>query len=183
MSKCDAGALTDRRPCAVSNDAKDAAKAILGPHADVFFIAMGRIVCVSACLEEKLTALRHALASEHQGRFTQQAVSVQIVEARKLLGRLPISDAAAVSAYLDRVGDAFKKRNEYVHSSFPAQSDGRLWGHRPTRDKTIIDGTADTIDTSPEEMDMFILHLAGLVKDFNQIFARCSNLSPRTAED
>ncbi len=109
--------------------------AILGIHPDGFYGAIGRVVCVCAVLEEKVTALRHTLANAQQGEFTHEPVSAQINAARRLMQELPDQDAQEVGRFLDAAGAAFRHRNELVHSSFPAQPDGRIWGHRATRDR------------------------------------------------
>jgi hypothetical protein len=144
---------------------------IVGRHPDEFYGAMGRIVCVCAVLEDKVTALRHTLARAPQGKYTQQPVSKQIDVARSFSRGLPDAAPKPISAFLDEVDDALRRRNDLIHSSFPAQPDGRLWGHRPTRDKSVTDGRADTVETSLEELHAFIIELAELVQRFNQVHA------------
>ncbi len=56
----------------------------LGRHPDEFYGAMSRIACICAVLEEKVVALRHALARTEQGRFTHEPVSAQMKAARPL---------------------------------------------------------------------------------------------------
>lgn len=144
---------------------------ILGRQPDEFYGSIGRVVCVCAVLEDRVTALRHTLAGAQQGQYTQQQVSKQIDAARSLSRYLNEPAQRVVSLFLDDVEDAFRRRNDLVHSLFPAQPDGRIWGHRPTRDKEVRDGTADTIETSVEELRAFISELAALVRRFNQVHA------------
>jgi len=144
---------------------------ILGTHPDEFYGAMGRIVCVCAVLEDKVTALRHALARVEQGTFTHQPITGQIKASRSLIVDLPEPGREVITAYLDRIDDAFSRRNDLVHSSFPAQSSGQIFGHRMTRDRTVIDGTADTVGTTLEELKMFVGHLSDLVIEFNAVMA------------
>jgi hypothetical protein len=144
---------------------------ILGRHPDEFYGAIGRIVCVCAVLEDKTITLRHTLAGAQQGQHTHQPVSKQIDVARSLSHALPERAAQKVTAYLDQVDYAFRRRNELVHSSFPVQPDGRLWGHRPIRDKNVTDGSADTVVTSFGELREFICELAQLVQEFNGVHA------------
>lgn len=143
----------------------------MGRHSDEFFGAIGRIVCVSAVLEDKVTTLRHTLANAEQGRYTRQNVSSQIKTARIVARDRPEPAAETIAAYLDKVEAAFRRRNDLVHSSFPAQPDGRIWGHRPTRDKDVTDGTADTVETTIDDLRQFIQTLSGLVNSFNQVHA------------
>ncbi len=144
---------------------------ILGFHPNEFYGAIGRIVCVCAVLEDKVTTLRHTLANAEQGKFTHEPVSAQINAARGLTRELPDPDAQEVGRFLDAAGAAFRHRNELVHSSFPAQPDGRIWGHRATRDKAVTDGTADTVETTLDDLHAFIGELAQLVRSFNQVHA------------
>lgn len=142
---------------------------ILGQHPDDFYGAIGRVVCVCAVLEGNVTALRHTLARARQGQYTKQPISKQIDVARSLSRDLPDAAPHAISAFLDDVEKAFRRRNELVHSSFPEQPDGRLWGHRPTREMRVTDGTADTVETSIVELQALIKALAELVQRFNQV--------------
>lgn len=142
---------------------------ILGKHPDEFYGMIGRIICVCAVLEDKVTTLRHTLAHAQQGKFTLEPVSAQIAAARPLARDLPESAAQQVDAFLDAAEVAFRYRNKLVHSSFPAQPDGRIWGHRATRDKAVTDGTADTVETTVEDLRAFLKKLADLVNSFLQV--------------
>lgn len=144
---------------------------LLGPHADEFYSAIGRVVCVCAVLEEKVTALRHTLARPAQGRFAHEPVSAQIKAARALSNRLPEPGPERINWFCDKAEAALHHRNELVHSSFPAQPDGRLWGHRPARSKALTDGSADTVETTIGELRAYIGELASLVEVFNQVHA------------
>lgn len=154
---------------------------ILGHHPDEFYGAVGRIVCVSAVLEDQITSIRHALAHVEQGRFTHEPVSTQIFTARQLSGGLRPPGPDLVDAFLSRAEVAFAKRNELVHSSFPSQPSGKLIGHRPARSKKVTDGTADIVETSVDKLKLFIGELADLVQSFNRVFALCTGTGPSTA--
>lgn len=143
---------------------------ILGLHPDRFYGAIGRVVLVCAVLEDQVITLRHTLAGAQQGTFTREPVSSQIKAARGLARNLPEQDAQATERFLDTGAEARQRRNKLVHSSFPAQPDGRLRGHRPTRDKSNTGGTADTVETSIEDRTL-IQDLAQLVTSFNQAHA------------
>ena len=93
---------------------------ILGVHPDEFYGAVGRIVCVCAVLEDKVTTLRHTLANAEQGEFTHQPVSTQIDVAERLAEALPELERRKVRDFLTAVRAAFQHRNDLVHSSFPA---------------------------------------------------------------
>lgn len=144
---------------------------ILGIHPDEFYGAIGRVVCVCAVLEDRVTTLRHTLAHAEQGKFTHQPVSTQIDVAERMTEALPELDGRQVRDFLTAARAAFQHRNDLVHSSFPAQPDGRIWGYRPTREKSVTDGTADTVETSLDNLRGFVVQLADLVNSFNQVHA------------
>jgi hypothetical protein len=144
---------------------------ILGTHPDEFYGAVGRIVCVCAVLEDKVMALRHSLTRVAQGTFTHEPISNQIKASRRLAADLPEPGRGIISSYLTRIADAVSERNELVHSSFPAQSSGQIFGYRMTRDKSVTDGTVDTVGTTLGELKMFIGQLGDLVLEFNAVMA------------
>ena len=146
---------------------------ILGPHPDEFYGAVGRIACVSAVLEQNLAAVRHTLALAYQGQHTREPVGTQIQMARGLANSLPAERRARVHAYLDSAKVAVDRRNAIVHSAFPAQASGQLIGHRPVRDKTVLDGRASWTETSPDDLRELIGHLSQLVLEFNGVYALC----------
>jgi hypothetical protein len=151
---------------------------VLGRHPDEFYGALGRIVGVSAVLEDKVTILRHTLANAQQDEFTHEPVSSQIKAARTLCQGLPDHAASRIKEFLDAAQEAFVRRNDLVHSSFPAQPDGRVWGHRPTRARDVTDGTAATVETSIDDVRAFIAHLADLVESFNGVHALAATGRP-----
>jgi hypothetical protein len=142
---------------------------VLGAHPNEFFGAIGRIVCVCAVLEAQVTTLRHTLEGSGQGNFTHEPASDQVRRARTLARELDEPGLQRIESFCDGAEAAFARRNGLVHSSFPAQSDGRFWGHRPTRDKSITDGTAQTVETTLEDLRGFIAELSRLVRDFNTV--------------
>lgn len=157
-----------------SVDAYNLPIGVLGQHPDEFYGAVGRVVCVCAVLEDQVTTLRHTLARASQGQFTHQPVKAQIDTARTLALKLPKPAADVITVFLDEAAGAFSQRNALAHSSFPAQTDGRIWGHRPARERTVTDGRADTVETSVQEIREFIGRLSTLVGRFNSVHALAS---------
>jgi hypothetical protein len=147
---------------------------ILGTHPDQFYGALGRVVCLCAVLEDKVTTLRHTLERAGQGDFTHQPVSKQITRARELSRGLAEPGPERIGVFCEDAQSAFAHRNELVHSSFPAQPDGQLWGHRPARDKRVTDGSAQVVETSLEELRAFITQLVCLIRDFNAVHGLAS---------
>jgi hypothetical protein len=162
----------------VTTDAYNLDVNVLGPHPNEFYGAVGRIVCVSAVIEQQISAMRHALAHVQQGTYSHEQVSDHIRAARKLAKSLPEQDGQRVRAFLKRAERAFDKRNDVVHSAFPAQEDGRIYGHRPIRDKAVTDGTSTPFETTMPELKEFIGRLSGLAREFNSVHALCSYRSP-----
>lgn len=74
---------------------------VLGAHRNEFFSAIGRVVCVCAVLEAKVTTLRHTLERTGQGSFTNQPVSQQIIRVRDLSRRLPEPGPDRIGAFCD----------------------------------------------------------------------------------
>lgn len=151
---------------------------ILGVHPEEFYGLIGRIICVCAVLEDKVTTLRHTLERAPQGQFTHQPVSDQIERARALADRPGAPHATQVQEFCDEVKQAFDHRNELVHSSFPAQADGTIWGHRPHRGRSVTDGRAQTVKLTLEELYAFLDEVVRLVKNFNHIHALAGTITP-----
>jgi hypothetical protein len=162
----------------VNTDAYNLDLNVLGPHPDEFYGAVGRIVCASAVLEQQISAMRHALAQVQQGTYSHEQVSDHIRAARKFAKSLPDQDGQRVRAFLKRAERAFDKRNDVVHSAFPAQADGRIYGHRPIRDRAVTDGTSTPFETTMPELKEFIGRLSGLAREFNRVHALCSSRPP-----
>lgn len=161
----------------MTTDSLNLSDRVLGPHPDEFYGAVGRIVCVCAVLEQQLSAMRHALEQVEQDKFSQQPASSHSKIARELLHELSPEDGERVRQFLDRADVVLSRRNSIVHSSFPAQAEGRLWGHRPTRNKAVTDGSGQTIETTVEALKEFVSELSKLAEDFNQVFAVCASRS------
>ena len=79
-----------------------------------------------------------------------------------------------MSDYLTRIDVAFSERNDLVHSSFPAQASGEIFGYRRARDKSLTDGTVETVGTTLEELRMFVGRLGDLVLEFNAVMVHAS---------
>ena len=129
---------------------------------------------VCPVLEDKIATLRHTLEHAGQGCFTQEPVSKQISRARDLSRTIPEPGPEKIGVFCDNAEAAFARRNELVHSSFPAQPDGRLWGHW---DKPTTDGSSQAVETTLEELCAFISKLARLIHELNTVFGLASQPS------
>jgi hypothetical protein len=111
-------------------------ESILGLHPEAFYGAVGRVVCLAAALEDKITTLRHTLVHAQQGQYTHQPIAEQVRRARSASTWCDTAAQERIGAFLSAAEDSFERRNELVHSQFPAQADGTLFGHRPDRGRT-----------------------------------------------
>lgn len=82
--------------------------------------------------------------------------------------------AAYVTRFFDDADRAIVRRNAIVHSLFPAQSTGELWGHRRTRDKAVTDGSPAIVESSVPDLKQFVGELSELVRRFPAVLTMCS---------
>lgn len=157
----------------MSVDEFNLADSVLGVHCEEFFGAVGRIVCVSAVLEDQVTTLRLTLANGTEDGSTREPVGQQIRQGRAMATQLSEPAATRVSAFFDEAERAFRRRNEIVHSLFPAQSTGEVFGHRRTRDKAVTDGSPEIVESSVSELKQFIGQLSNLARRFNDVHVMC----------
>jgi hypothetical protein len=144
---------------------------LLGPHTDEFYACVGRVVTLSALLEERLRVL------------VRQQVSVTDAPAK--LGRMQVSTMirtglAQLDAFIDEpsrslAGKFFaraiwvmEERNHVVHNLWPAQDEGPHLGWRSARG-----GSDDIVITrSQSDMSNLVMHIVQLLDD-------CEGLSMR----
>lgn len=114
---------------------------LLGPHPEQFYGALGRMVALSALLENELLTLHQALMGSQQNEHTKLSAA-DLVSGSKTrtveLGRAERLGPQAVdeiSGFLAHASELLAARNDYVHNVWPAQPDGRLFGWRPQRNK------------------------------------------------
>jgi hypothetical protein len=139
---------------------------MLGKHPEEFYGAVGRIVTLSALLENGLQALVEKLKPTSQGSLGKKSATDLVAEGRR---HLPRFDDAAQRARAERffadIDGALKERNDVAHDLWPAQPGGDLLGHRPSRQKVI---GADRTQIKSTDMDAFrslIKTLVRLIQD------------------
>lgn len=105
---------------------------ILGQHPEDVYALAGRIVMLSALLEDRQRTLLQTLNDVADTEYAGEPVRRVIVR----LGEA-VSEAATLEMewrgaerLLERSGEAFEFRNAVVHNLWPAQPDGTLFGHR-----------------------------------------------------
>jgi len=132
---------------------------MLGPMPEAFYGTVGRIVTLSALLEDRLRALLQAITHTSQVEYARLAPGRFIPELQKhaaLLG----ADWEPFADYLTRVYAALGRRNELVHSLWQAKDD-HFFGHRLDRTPQ----RASTTRTLPE-LRADIADLIRLVDDW-----------------
>lgn len=134
---------------------------ILGPHPEEFFSLLGRIVALAAALESNVRTLCEYLAGLPQGALANDSFKSVITNARKNLDRLPGPDArTAAEDFLSGAEEAILKRHIYVHSLWPAQGGGRLFGWKQPRNKNAT--ATDTISMTLTEMGEDVMRFVRL---------------------
>jgi hypothetical protein len=109
---------------------------IMGRHPEEFFSILGRIVSLSSTLENKILSFYQYLVGRSQTEHSELSVSQHIAkslrELRRLkeLERLPQHEVELAEQWLLEAKAITRRRNDYVHSLWPAQGDGRLFGWR-----------------------------------------------------
>lgn len=142
-------------------DEFDVPSNILGPHPEEFFSLLGRIVALAAALESNVRTFCEYLAGLPQGALANDSFKSVITRARKNLDQLVASDArSAAEEFLREAEEAILKRHIYVHSLWPAQRGGRLFGWKQPRKKNAT--ATDTISMTLAEMREDVLRFVAL---------------------
>lgn len=109
---------------------------IMGRHPEEFFSMLGRIVSLAATLENKILSFYQYLVGRGQTAHSELSVSQHIAkslkELRRLreLERLPQGEVELAEQWLLEAKAITRRRNDYVHSLWPAQGSGKLFGWR-----------------------------------------------------
>lgn len=147
---------------------------ILGRHPESVYGLAGRIVMLSALLEDRQRTLLQTLndvpGTEYAGEPARAVV-------RRLRGAVAVA-AALVSEWhgaerlLERSGAAFEFRNAVVHNLWPAQPDGSLFGHR----QHPHTGYRQITVTSIDEMTDAVRTLVDLIRENETWLARAPHV-------
>lgn len=109
---------------------------MLGQHPEEFYGAVGRIVTLSALLENGLLAQVEKLKSNAQHSFAKMSATDLVAEGRRQLPRFDdAAQRARAENFFTDVDRALKDRNDVAHNLWPAQPEGDLFGWRPSRNK------------------------------------------------
>lgn len=106
---------------------------MFGPVGEDFYGLTGRIVLVSALLEQRLQDLYVAVARVPQGQMAGESGSSLIKALRRHLDGLPANRQEHASAVLSAAGAALARRHEVVHSLWPHTDAAPVRGWRGVR--------------------------------------------------
>lgn len=131
-------------PASPTADEFGVPSSLLGIHPEEFYGAVGRVICLTALLEDRLLALLLAIRRAPRSKYVKKPVSEILKELR--------SDTTSpfwvgFADYLDRAEKAIAFRNDIAHNLWPAQGDGTVFGHRPDRGEGGLTGKSKTMTT------------------------------------
>jgi hypothetical protein len=136
---------------------------LMGTHHKDFFALLGRIVALSASLENHVLVIYQSLVGAAQNEHTNVPVGQLLERCRKELHRLEgrPTDRQLVEIFLSKAEAIIERRNHYVHNLWPAQPGGRLFGWRPPREKGAQE--AITVEATLPEMHNDLASLVDLL--------------------
>jgi hypothetical protein len=137
---------------------------LMGTHHEDFFALLGRIVALSASLENRVLVIYQSLVRAGQNEYTNVPVGKLLERCRKELRRLDgrPSDRQLVEIFLSKAEAIIQSRNHYVHNLWPAQPGGRLFGWRPPRVKGAQE--AITVEATLPDMRSDLASLVDLLE-------------------
>lgn len=136
---------------------------LTGNHPEEFFSMLGRIVALSALLENRVLVFYQYLVGRRQDEHTELGVGKLIANALREIRTLPDrADRQLAEEFLTEAKAITGKRNDYVHNLWPAQTDGRLFGWRVPQKRDAQE--ALTTVTTLEEMHDDLRRLVTLLE-------------------
>jgi hypothetical protein len=136
---------------------------LMGRHPEEFFSILGRIVSLAAILENKILVFYQYLVGRRQDEHTGLFVGQLIANALQELPRLPPADRELAEEFLLEAKAITDKRNDYVHTLWPAQGDGRLFGWRAVS-KEKAETASITTEGTLDEMRDDLMRLVDLLE-------------------
>jgi len=156
---------------------------------DWFFPAVGRVVAVSALLENKAQVLAETLANYPQDTLTLTTsarvrkigveAAAQIDAANSASAVDPIG--SQVGAFFDEVVDLLDRRNSVVHAIWPAQAGEEQFGWRPPR-RAKDNETRITADNTRARLTDLIRRKADLIQAWNNLHGTATHARLRAAD-
>lgn len=140
---------------------------IMGRHPEEFFSMLGRIVSLAATLENKILSFYQYLVGRSQTEQSELSVSQHIAKSLKELhrlkelDRLPQREVELAEQWLLDARAITRRRNDYVHSLWPAQGDGKLFGWRVPQRKG---GVVEVVELTQDDMRNDLNRLVALLE-------------------
>ncbi len=136
--------------------------ALIGLHDENFFAVLGRIVPPCGLLENHLLTVCQRLTGSGQHKHTRRPTSRLIeISEHELVTLTDAADRHTVADFLRSASKLMDRRNDYVHSLWPAQGGERLFAWRPSRDPT--DQAKITLETNLSEMKAYLASLISVL--------------------
>ncbi|MCX7522052.1 hypothetical protein OSC27_07145 [Microbacterium sp. STN6] len=143
-----------------------------GAHDEDLFGALGRIASLSALVEYQALTIYQTMMNLRQNAATQRSAGQLIGQAREALASVG-SEAtkAPLVQYFTDVDAVLRQRNDYIHSLWPAQPGGQLFGWRPSRNKIALAHEPNqTLTSSLAELRAFIITLVELIQRRDAVY-------------
>lgn len=146
---------------------------LLGDHGEDFYGLIGRIAGLSALLEHQAHVVYETMINATQDQCARLPAGQLVCKALKEANSVEDESARLIlQDYFSRVAAALKRRNDFIHNLWPAQADGRLFGWRPSRAKSVDPKNPDeTLETTLAEAKDFVLNLVSLVQERDRVYA------------
>jgi len=150
---------------------------LTGNHPEEFFSLLGRIVALSALLENRVLVFYQYLVGRRQDEHTEFGVGKLIANALGEIRTLPVpGDRQLGEEFLTEAKALTTKRNDYVHNLWPAQGDGRLFGWRVPQKKNAQEArtTTSTLDEMRDDLGRLVALLE--VRYLNRVLGLVSGM-------
>jgi len=140
---------------------------IMGRPPEEFFSMLGRIVSLAAILENKILSFYQYLVGRSQTAHTELSVSQHIAKSLqelhrlKQLERLAQGEVELAEQWLLEAKAITRRRNDYVHSLWPAQGGGTLFGRRVLQRNG---GVVESVELTQDDMRNDLNRLTALLE-------------------
>lgn len=148
---------------------------LTGHHPEEFFSLLGRIVALSALLENRVLVFYQYLVGRRQDQHTELGVGRLITNALSEIRRLTLpADRELAAEFLTEAKAITTRRNNYVHNLWPAQTDGRLFGWRVPQKRNAREAltTVSTLEEMRDDLRRLVMLLE--VRHMNRVFGLVS---------
>lgn len=144
---------------------------IFGIHGDDFYGGIGRVAVLSALIEHQALGILQTMTSSLQSEHSRLPANQLIDKACKTLNSINDCESRTVLlSYFNDIEAALRRRNDYIHSLWPAKPEGRLYGWRAGRRKNVpTEWQYEALETNMNELEELISTLVELVKRRNSV--------------